>query len=148
MSSFQITQDVLLKHCDATGIMFLPRYFDMVHTTIERWFDDALDWPMSQMLGNGGLAVPVRTLEAEFPVPSRLGDRLTWRLSVTAIGTSSMDLAITAGTSRGGDLHMRCSARIVLAETGVMRVRPWPGHIRDRAQRYGTQTVDSPEPRA
>lgn len=136
MTVFQTSMDVQMKHCDAAGIVFLPRYFEMVHTVIEHWFDEALDWPMSQILGNGGLSIPLRQVQAEFPTPSRLGDVLNWRLEVTKIGATSMDLGITAATPRGGDHHMRCSGQLVLVETGVMRVRNWPSAVRARAESY------------
>lgn len=128
--------DVQMKHCDATGIVFLPRYFEMVHSVIEDWFDEALDWPLSQVLGNEGLSIPLRQIEAEFATPSRLGDVLNWRLQVAQVGSKSMVLRLAAATSRDGELHMRCSCQIVLAEIGVMRVRNWPQAVRKRAQTY------------
>lgn len=140
MTVFQTSMDVQMKHCDATGIVFLPRYFEMVHTVIEHWFDEALDWPMSQILGNGGLAIPLRQVQAEFPTPSRLGDVLNWRLEVAKVGATSMDLVLTAATSRAGDPHMLCTGQLVLVETGVMRVRNWPSAVRARAETYLVKT--------
>ena len=77
MSAYTYVHDVMLRDCEPSGIVFLPRYFEMVHTVIENWLDEALDWPMSQIQGSDGLSLPFVNISADFPAPSRLGDRLT-----------------------------------------------------------------------
>lgn len=100
MPAYHYVHDVMLRDCEPSGIVFLPRYFEMVHTVIENWLDEALDWPMSQIQGSDGLSLPFVNISAEFPSPSRLGDRLTWRLSVRELRRSSIWLELT-GTTGG-----------------------------------------------
>ncbi|MFZ5961625.1 acyl-CoA thioesterase [Thalassococcus sp. BH17M4-6] len=146
MAAYKYINEVGLAHCDAAGIVFLPRYYEMIHAVIENWFEEALDWPMGQMLGSDRLAVPLVDVATSFPSASRLGDRLTWRLVVTGIGKSSMSLRITAQCD--GDLRVDCTATLVLSEVGVMRTRRWPDAIRAGAEEFlsAASGHSAPEP--
>jgi 4-hydroxybenzoyl-CoA thioesterase len=134
MVAYKHINDVGLAHCDPSGIVFLPRYYEMIHIVVENWFDEALDWPMGQMQGNDRAGLPFVNVETSFPSPSRLGDRLTWRLNVLDIGRSSMKLSITAQC--GIDTRVRCTASVVLSDLGVLHARRWPDQIRARAEEF------------
>ena len=144
MPAYKMYQDVQLKDCDPTGIVFLPRYFEMMHSVVESWFDEALDWPMSQLLGNSNMGVPLRKIEAEFPVPSRLGDRLAWRLEVRKLGSSSMDIVVEARATQGGDVHLRATGTLVLTDIGVLRTRSWPEAVRNRVSDFLVRSDTDP----
>jgi 4-hydroxybenzoyl-CoA thioesterase len=40
MMLFSINQKVLFKHCDPAGIVFYPRYFEMINDCVEAFFDE------------------------------------------------------------------------------------------------------------
>ena len=143
MPAYKIYRDVQLKDCDPTGIVFLPRYFEMIHEVIEAWFDEALDWPMAQVLGSRGMAVPFRKVAAEFPVPARLGQRLVWRLSVLHLGDTSLDLKLEAQSTDGGEPYCTATGTLVLTEMGVLRPRSWSDALRARFAEY---RVPAPSP--
>jgi 4-hydroxybenzoyl-CoA thioesterase len=124
----------MLRDCEPSGIVFLPRYFDMVHTVIENWLDEALDWPMSQIQGSDGLSLPFVNISAEFPAPSRLGDRLIWRLSVRELGRSSIWLELSATT--GAERRVSITGTLVLSEAVALRTRRWPDAIAERVKDY------------
>jgi 4-hydroxybenzoyl-CoA thioesterase len=124
----------MLRDCEPSGIVFLPRYFDMVHTVIENWLDEALDWPMSQVQGSDGLSLPFVNISAEFPAPSRLGDRLIWRLSVREMGRSSIWLELSATT--GAERRVSITGTLVLSEAVALRTRRWPDAIAERVKDY------------
>jgi 4-hydroxybenzoyl-CoA thioesterase len=42
---YQFFQKVLFKHCDPTGIVFYPRFFEMINDAVEAMFSDLLDRP-------------------------------------------------------------------------------------------------------
>ncbi|MDU8912121.1 acyl-CoA thioesterase [Aestuariicoccus sp. MJ-SS9] len=134
MPAYTMRQQVLSQHVDSTGIVPLPRYFEMANALVERWFDDALDWSFARMHGGDGLGLPIAQCQASFPSASRLGDQLVWRLEVLRIGRSSMDLRLAA--SCGGDMRVEMTSTAVLADLGVIRARQWPDDTRARATDY------------
>ena len=134
MPAYQYIHDVMLRDCEPSGIVFLPRYFEMVHTVIENWLDEALDWPMSQIQGSDGLSLPFVNISAEFPAPSRLGDRLTWRLYVRELRRSSLWLELTATT--GAESRVTITGTLVLSEAVALRTRRWPDTIAERVKDY------------
>ncbi|HKK97921.1 MAG TPA: acyl-CoA thioesterase [Marivita sp.] len=134
MPAYKYVHDVMLRDCEASGIVFLPRYFEMIHTVIENWLDEALDWPMSQIQGSDGLSVPFVDVHAEFPAPSRLGDRLTWRLSVRELGRTSMWLEIVGTT--GAETRVKMTGTLVLSEAMALRTRRWPDQVSERVKDF------------
>ena len=134
MPTYTYVHDVMLRDCEPSGIVFLPRYFDMVHAVIENWMDEALDWPLSQIQGNDRLCLPFVDIKAEFPAPSRLGDRLTWRLSVRDVGRTSMWLELIGTT--GAENRVLVTGTLVLSESIAMRTRRWPDAIVERVKDY------------
>ncbi|WP_218588616.1 acyl-CoA thioesterase [Marivita hallyeonensis] len=105
-----------------------------MHNVIENWLDEALDWPMSQVQGSDNLSLPFVNVSAEFPAPSRLGDRLTWRLSVREIRRSSMWLEIVGTT--GAETRVSMTGTLVLTESIALRTRRWPDAIHERVKDY------------
>ncbi len=134
MPAYTYVHDVMLRHCEPSGIVFLPRYFDMVHNVIENWLDEALDWPLSQIQGSDGLCVPFVNVQAEFPAASRLGDRLTWTLVINEVRRSSVWLELIGTT--GAETRVSVSGTLVLSEANALRARRWPEAIVERMSEY------------
>lgn len=44
---FTFTQKVLFKHCDPAGIVFYPRYFEIINDCIEAFFEQ-IDHPLAR----------------------------------------------------------------------------------------------------
>lgn len=86
---------VLFRHCDPAGIVFYPRYFEMVNDLLEAFLSD-LGYPFSALHGELDAAVPTVGLEADFPRPSRLGEVLDIELEPLSVGRSSFRLRFTA----------------------------------------------------
>lgn len=89
-SMFKFSQKVLFKHCDPAGIVFYPRYFEMLNDTVEDFFERELRHPFVLILEAGG--IPTVQINATFSAPSRLGDTLMISLKVSRVGHSSVDL--------------------------------------------------------
>ncbi len=91
--TFSIQEKVRFQHCDFAGIVFYPRYCEMINATVEDWFD-LLKLPFLKMheLGYG---IPTNSLQIQFHAPARLNDMLTKHLTVTKIGNSSVTLKLT-----------------------------------------------------
>ena len=117
---------VEFNHCDPAGIVFYPRYFEMTNSVIENFFRDVASHPFEDMMACG-TGVPTARLETDFRAPSRLGDLITWRLSVRKLGTASATFQLAAHC---GD-ELRLTALLTLVWLGPgRRPAPWPDHIR------------------
>lgn len=121
------TTPVEFNHCDPAGIVFYPRYFEMTNSVVENFFAEALDWPFAAMMAAGS-GVPTARLETTFHAPSRLGDRLDWGLSLSRLGRTAVDLALTA--MMGG--QVRVSVALTLVHVKAGRPAPWPDPVRAR----------------
>jgi len=117
------------NHCDPAGIVFYPRYLEMVNHMAENFFADVLGLSYARIV-NEGNGVPTVRLEADFRAPSRLGDRLALQLRVTGVGRSSADFEIEG---RGPEGDLRFAARKRLVWIGPeKRAAPWTDDIRTR----------------
>ena len=121
---FLFDQKVLFKHCDPAGIVFYPRYFEMINDMIEAWFDE-LGFPFETLHDTGG--VPTASIEVAFKRPSRHGDRLEWRLRSGPPGRTSLPLTFEAVS---GD-ETRITGTSTLVHIGPDgRPLPWPDDLR------------------
>ena len=133
-NSYVTTRTVRFSHCDPAGIIFYPRYFDLVHEAKEDWFRDALDWPFAQMLGRMQQGFPIVRLEADFRGPSRMGEELTIELSVPEMGSTSLHLHYRV-TCEG---EPRLDARTVVVHVDIRTGKPVPigEDLRRRIERF------------
>lgn len=88
---FEKNQTVKFQHCDPAGIVFYPRFLEMLNELVEDWFSEELEFPFKDLhLGQG---VPTADLKVSFRSPGRLGDVLTKSLFVSKLGKSSLTYA-------------------------------------------------------
>lgn len=131
--SFQ--QKVLFKHCDPAGIVFFPRYFEMMNDCIEAFFDAALDYGFEAL--HQRAAVPTAQIETRFVRPSRHGDMLTLRLMLTRVGRSSADYCMTAHC--GDELRFDTRATLVHVELDGKPAR-WPDALPEKMKPFEART--------
>lgn len=92
---------VRFRHCDPAGIVFFPRYLEMLNDLFED-FMAGLGHPFAALHGSDAApgaetgGVPTVRVEADFLAPSRLGDQLELTLGVARLGRSSVTLACEA----------------------------------------------------
>ena len=130
---FEFQQKVLFKHCDPAGIVFYPRYFEIINDCVEAFFDEVLGWPFETLLKDGG--VPTVQIATEFKAPNRHGDWLLLQLHVVKLGRTSMSLEIAAST--GGEARFEVKQTLVCVDkTGKPRV--WPEAVQDMLKAKGT----------
>jgi 4-hydroxybenzoyl-CoA thioesterase len=129
---FRHDEPVLFRHCDPAGIVFYPRYFEMLNDTMEVWFRDRLGWPWSSLHGPDAMAVPTVAVEVHFSAPSRHGDLLTFTLRVTRVGRTSVGLAITA--TSGEEVRLSATQTLVCIAKDSGRPVAWPEHVRRKLE--------------
>ena len=87
------------NHCDPAGIVFFPRFYEMVSSVCENFYKDVAEYPYARMMA-AGQGVPTVRVETDFHAPARLGDVLDFRLEVARLGRSSITVVVTGWTDR------------------------------------------------
>ncbi|WP_291843441.1 thioesterase family protein [Maricaulis sp.] len=118
--TFDVARRIRFADVDPAGIVFYPRYFEMINATIEDWFELGLGYGFDAMIVNGPHGVPLAHMEAEFKAPSRLDETLVFSLIVRELGRSSIRLAVTARC----DETVRMIARPTLVFVDAAANRP------------------------
>ena len=126
-------QKVRFQHCDPAGIVFYPRYFEMITATVEEWFAQRLRVPFETLHGPLGAAVPTASISVDFHAPSRLGDVLEFRLRPIRIGRSSVGLSIEAYC--GAEKRLSMESTLVFTKAGARQPDSWPEDLRVRISR-------------
>jgi 4-hydroxybenzoyl-CoA thioesterase len=121
---FTYPQKVLFRHCDPAGIVFYPRYFEMINDCVEAFFTQ-IGHPFEEIHTNA--AVPTAQIETRFTAPSRHGDELVLSLSVIRIGRSSLGLEVTAHAVEETRFH--CASTLVYINAQG-RSTQWPSELK------------------
>ena len=82
------TEKIRFQHVDYAGIVFYPRYFEMLNGIVEDFYQEALDLPFNKMHETGG--IPTVDLKVQFKKPARLGEVLTKYFWIKNIGAASL----------------------------------------------------------
>lgn len=129
-------QVVRFAHVDAAGIVFYPRYFEMLNAAVEDYFAEQIGVDFAQIHMARKLGIPTVRLEADFTAPSRLGDRLDFRLNPAHVGRSSVKLSIDVACE--DEMRFRASVVLVCVDLTSGKSVPWPADMRPRA----VETID------
>ncbi|PCI32044.1 MAG: thioesterase [Alphaproteobacteria bacterium] len=124
---------VRFNHVDPAGIVYYPRYYEMINQASEIWFEEELNYPYPKMFAEGW-AVPLAHLESSFRNPSYLNDRLTFALGVRKIGRSRIDLSII--TSCKDEIRFLTRQSIVWVDHKKIKSASIPTKIRQQMERF------------
>ena len=126
---FTAGRKVRFADCDAAGIVFYPRYFEMLNGVVEDWFAGPLGASFRELHLERHVSVPTAAVEARFIAPSRLEDELSFTLVVARLGRASCSLRhrITAA----GQLRFEAAQTIVFVGSSL-KPEPWPDELRAR----------------
>ncbi len=139
---FTVRETVLFRHCDPAGIVFYPRYFEMINDFVEAWFDQALGASFHALHTQGGIGTPTASVQCDFAAPSRWNDILIQHLHVQRLGGASVNLAF-AFTGEDGSLRLSGRMTVVTIDLQTMRSRRIPDSLRAGMTRY---LIDPPPP--
>lgn len=89
MNTFSKPETIRFKHVDFAGIVFYPRFLEMLNDLVEDWFEEALERPFSNMHEHGK-GIPTVDLNVKFKNPARIGDKLQKSLWVIRLGGASV----------------------------------------------------------
>lgn len=126
---------VRFAHCDAAGIVFYPRYFEMLNNLVEDWCEQGLGVSFSELHMVRGIGLPTVHLSTDFKQACKLGERLRGELIVEKIGIASFNLRVKF---IGTDENVRIEVNMVLCSMGMntRRAIPIPPFLRQRLEGY------------
>lgn len=96
-------QQVRFEHCDPAGIVFYPRYIEMLQEVLEAWGAEYGETFAA------GAQLALTQLRARFLRPSHLGDTLSFSLQVQAQSATqlAMDCRVLCGEEKRVELELR-----------------------------------------
>jgi 4-hydroxybenzoyl-CoA thioesterase len=124
---------VRFHHCDPAGIIFYPQYFVMFHELMEDWFTEGLGVDYAAFV-RGGHGVPTVKVECEFLATNTLGDNITFELTVSRLGESSITMRIV-GKARGQEC-VRAMVIAVHSALHPLKAIPLPQKLRAAIERF------------
>lgn len=127
---FITRRKVRFGHCDPAGIVYYPRYFELINSVVEDWFAEVIGQDFNQLHVTLGAGVPTAAIETRFHAPSRLGEWLEFRLTPLKTGRTSLSIRITAHCD---DEHRLTSdSTLVFVDLSNGTPVPWPDTMRQR----------------
>ena len=139
-AAFQREQLVRFGHCVPAGIVFYPRYFEMLNALIEDWFAQGLGIPFTELIVQRRLGMPTAQLDTRFLRVSHFGDRLVQRLFIERIGGASLGLRITFDGDDGGRVEFRQT--LVCTSLDTHAPQPLPTDLRAALARCPTPSQE------
>jgi 4-hydroxybenzoyl-CoA thioesterase len=134
---FTRTETIRFKHVDYAGIVFYPRFLEMLNDLVEDWFAE-MGRPFSSM-HEKGFGIPTVDLNVQFKKAARIGDELAKSLWVSTLGGSSVTFGF-AFTHADESLCLSGTATLVNVKmnqdrTGISAA-PFPDDIRQKIESY------------
>lgn len=130
--AFATTTKVRMGQVDPAGIVFYPRYFEMMNNAVEDWFAQDLGLDLPSMHIEHHFGIPTVKIEVSFVAPSRVGEDLTITISPRAIGRSSCHVQLVF--SCGGTERLRADMTIVCMDLAENKSKAWPDSLRERIE--------------
>ena len=130
---FEREELVRFGHCDPAGIVFYPRYFEMLNALIEDWFTEGLGVDYARLLGPRRIGMPTVHLGTDFRRISRMGDRLVQRIRIKRLGRTSLSLAIAFDGPDGQ--RVAFEQVLVCTSLDTHQAQPFPDDLRAAMER-------------
>ncbi len=118
---------VRFNHVDPAGIVFYPRYFELLNAAVEDWFAH-LGTDFRNLHLHHRLGTPTVSLQVKFTAPAILGDLLEITIRVREIGRSSCCYGFAANVA--GAVKLQGEAVLVCMDLDQHKSAPWPDEIK------------------
>ena len=130
MDAFTRQRRVRFSETDYAGIMFYPRYIEVLNDAVEDWFREVAECSFDSLLDDYGLGSPLVSLETEFFKPNRLGDEIEIAVYVDHVGASSIRFRVEA--MNGDEIRVRSLLTHVCVTRDISKATPWPPSVREK----------------
>lgn len=132
---FSVPIQIRFAHCDPAGIVFYPRYFELINGVVEDWCAQGLGMSFHEMHVVKDIGLPTVHIETDFVKTSILGDQLIAELRVLKLGRASVNVEIKMlGAEQ--DLRLRAQLVLVMAHVEQRKAIAFPDILRDQMQKY------------
>jgi 4-hydroxybenzoyl-CoA thioesterase len=136
-NAFIKKEKVRFQHVDYAGIVFYPRFLEMLNCLVEDFYEEALDLPFKNIHETGG--VPTVDLKIQFKKAARLGDELTKYLWIKNLGGSSI-LCGFKFEYEDGSVCLEGEVTLVKVDftdnRGGIKASPFPDVMRAKLEKY------------
>jgi 4-hydroxybenzoyl-CoA thioesterase len=136
LAAFVSERVIRFAECDPAGIVYNPRFLEMINDLTEDWFDQALGVPFDPLHFERQLGVPVVNTHIEFLKACRLGDRLALELAIESLGRSSIVLRIRGLVKGEERIRLRHKVAMVSMKSMPYRATPIPDDLRNGMERF------------
>ena len=127
--------EVRFRHCDPAGIVFYPRYFEMINDFVEEWFDKGMGLPFRALHVDRQIGTPLASVQCDFTAPSRWHEKLRQELAVRCIGGASFGADVRF-VGPDGATRLKAALTIVTVNLRTMRSTAIPDDLRQRMQAF------------
>lgn len=126
---------IRFAHCDPAGIVFYPRYFEMINGVVEDWCAQGLGLSFHEMHVRRGIGLPAVHIDTDFVKVSELGETLTAELSVVKSGSASIEIQVwLVGPQR--DVRLKARLVLVLMDLKMHKAIPIPNELHVALRKY------------
>lgn len=132
---FSTQLPIRFAHCDPAGIVFYPRYFEMINGLVEDWCAQGLGLSFHELHMVRGIGLPTVHLETDFLKASEIGETLTAELTVSKLGGASLDILVSL-TGSQGDPRVKVKLVLVTMDLKQRKAIPIPQDLRMQMQKY------------
>lgn len=126
--AFRTERTVRFSDCDPAGIVYTPRFVDMMSGVIEDFFPAALGLDYHGLLRDERIGLGYARIGVDFLRPGLMGDRLEFAVVVGRIGGASA--AFTLHAFRDGGEILRGTLVMVTTSLAQHRAIPLPAPLR------------------
>ena len=132
---FRVTERTRWEDVDLAGIMRYSAYTRLVDVVeAELW--RAAGTGVVDLVERLHVWLPRRVLHLEYHAPARFDDLLELRAGITAVGTSSLTLAVEAWSADGRVRHASATMVLVCVTHDTLEKRPLPDELRERVDEF------------
>ena len=131
---FSVEYPILFSHCDPAGIVYFPRFFDLLHRAMEDWFTFGLEERFADFILRKRMGIPTVGTKVDFVSPARFGDMLRIELRVLKLGRASIELGIDSFVDGAPCFKARHTVCVFSQDT--YKAIPVPDDLRDRMAAY------------
>jgi 4-hydroxybenzoyl-CoA thioesterase len=131
---FSIEQPIRFSHCDLAGIVYFAHFFDMFSAVVEDWFAGEIGLTYEQMYLHLKIGFPIVATRADFASACRIGERVSFDLTVSKLGRSSIEFDILGRV--GAHQRLRGRHKVAMISLESYRAIPIPEDLRNKMQQY------------
>jgi 4-hydroxybenzoyl-CoA thioesterase len=107
---------IRFRHCDPAGIVYYPRYYELLHETQEDFLAH-IGFPEPALI-RSGIGVPIVAMETQFSGMSRNGDEVVVALDLWKLGGSSIGMRyVVHAAGNASDIRLRAKSTVVISST-------------------------------